>query len=657
MDEAECNDTESSTGQSEHHTWVGQIAQWIKDEKLKRDARRVRRTARHAPSTNDESAESANGGDKPRAHQRNESSESVDLDALEQIMKEIPLGRRVQRKLSSLALRRKLHQRRSSSMAASSDTEYLDGDALVPSAEVVLDNSNTLSYKGGEAQCTDDLTLDHTRSVGDPWLKFKADILRIVHTLRLKGWRRVPLDMSAELTIERLSGALTNAVYVVSPPSELPDPAPSADGITTPVVKRKPAKLLLRIYGPQVEHLIDREAELQILGRLARKHIGPRMLGTFLNGRFEEFFNAAPLNPVELRNPDTSRHIAKRMRELHDGIDLLPSEREAGPYVWRNWDKWLARVQKVVEWLDSRSLDSSSDNESAPTFVCGTEWAAFHDTVYKYRKWLEDQLGGIKALKDQMVFAHNDTQYGNILRLLPSSTSPLLLPANSHKQLVVIDFEYANANTPGFEFANHFSEWCYNYHDESAPWRCSHNLYPSPEEQDRAIRAYVRHRPDFNVTTPQMTPVDQRPPGPTQSISNFMLDARTPSSATTEPSPKDPYAAQEDAQVAALMHHTRLWRMAASAQWVAWGIVQAKLPGMPTFGDEDEVEAKPVSPSAGPVKDGNDEETPAEDEEFDYLAYARDRAMLFWGDALALGIVAEKDLPERVKADVKMLKY
>lgn len=27
---------------------------------------------------------------------------------------------------------------------------------------------------------------------------------------------------------------------------------------------------------------------------------------------------------------------------------------------------------------------------------------------------------------------------------------------NEHKQLVVIDFEYANANPPGFEFANHF---------------------------------------------------------------------------------------------------------------------------------------------------------------------------------------------------------
>lgn len=50
----------------------------------------------------------------------------------------------------------------------------------------------------------------------------------------------------------------------------------------------------------------------------------------------------------------------------------------------------------------------------------------------------------------------SQTQYGNLLRIEPSGESPLLLPANEHKQLVVIDFEYASANVRGLEFANHF---------------------------------------------------------------------------------------------------------------------------------------------------------------------------------------------------------
>ncbi|KAF2148425.1 kinase-like protein [Myriangium duriaei CBS 260.36] len=661
-DVGENNDAESSTGHSEHHSWVSQIAQWIKDEKVKRDARRTRRAASKA-NPDPSHAEPAEV-EHHSAHTRRGSGDSVDLDALEQIIKEFPFSRRAQRKLSNLPIRRpsgrRLHHR-TSSLAASSDTEYVDGDAMVPTAEVVLDNTNALSYKGGGAQSSDDLSLARSRTTDeDGWLKFKAETLRLTHTLRLKGWRRVPLEMSADISIERISGALTNAVYVVSPPHEIPEPEPTEPD-APPVPKRKPAKLLLRIYGRQVEHLIDRENELQILCRLARKHIGPRMLGTFLNGRFEEFLNAGPLTPKDLRNSDTSRHIAKRMRELHDGVDLLPSERDDGPFVWRNWDKWLARVQKVVEWLDARTEKVQGSDGAGQGFVCGTNWATFHDVVFKYRKWLQDQLGGVKELTEQLVFAHNDTQYGNILRLLPSSTSPLLLPANSHKQLVVIDFEYANANTPGLEFANHFSEWCYNYHDESAPWRCSHNLYPSPEEQDRFVRAYVRHRPDFNVTTPKLDAIDaptsapQRPSGPTQSISNFMLDARNPApSIPAEPTSKDPYAAKEDAQVAALIAHTRLWRMANSAQWVAWGIVQAPLPELY---NETEPVAKPVSPSTAPADQKQEEEAPPEDGEFDYLAYARDRAMFFWGDAVALGLYKLEDLPADVQRDIKMLRY
>lgn len=390
-----------STSQSEHHSWVGQIAAWIKSEKAKRDARRLRRV----PTKSETIDANHEQPSEPR-----ESSESVDLDALEQIIKEFPFGRRAQRKLSGLTLRRPARKlsHRPASTAASSDTEFFDGDPIVPAAEVVLDNSMTMSYTGGAAQSTDDLSLTRTVTASEEhWKKFKAETLRLIHTLRLKGWRRVPLEMSAEISIERLSGALTNAVYVVSPPEELPELAATTPG-SAPIPKRKPAKLLLRIYGPQVEHLIDRKVELQILRRLARKHIGPRMLGTFLNGRFEEFFNAAPLKPEELRNPDTSRHIAKRMRELHDGIDLLSSEREDGPFVWRNWDKWLPRVQRIVQFLDSRVALVQGSEGSLGGYVCGAPWTQFHETVCKYRDWLVRQVGGMDKLTEQLVFAHND---------------------------------------------------------------------------------------------------------------------------------------------------------------------------------------------------------------------------------------------------------
>lgn len=154
---------------------------------------------------------------------------------------------------------------------------------------------------------------------------------------------------------------------------------------------------------------------MQVLRRLAKKNLGPRLLGTFNNGRFEEFFNANTLTPKDLRVPGTSRQIAKRMRELHDGIELLDEEREGGPSVFRNWDKWVECCESVISWLDKEILASPKKRSKANSeswrergFVCGVRWPMFREAVEKYRKWLTGQCGGIDELRKRLVFAHND---------------------------------------------------------------------------------------------------------------------------------------------------------------------------------------------------------------------------------------------------------
>lgn len=171
---------------------------------------------------------------------------------------------------------------------------------------------------------------------------------------------------------------------------------------------------MLRIYGPQVDHLIDREKELQILRRLGKKNIGPRILGTFLNGRFEEYFEARPLTHKELRMPETAKQVAKRMRELHEGITLLDEEREGGPMIFKNWDKWVDRCEQVTTWLD-KELESPQNEAKAATepwrrrgYVCGVPWDVFRKAVENYRIWLISTSGGMAEIKRQLVFAHND---------------------------------------------------------------------------------------------------------------------------------------------------------------------------------------------------------------------------------------------------------
>lgn len=135
-------------------------------------------------------------------------------------------------------------------------------------------------------------------------------------------------------------------------------------------------------------------------------------------------------------------------------------------------------------------------------------------------------------------------------------------------------------------------------------------------------------------------------------------------------------------EVQRLMRETQMWRIANSAQWVVWGILQATMPGLSEADcgtgegqadGESKVEFKvPESLKEGQGSDPLDAEAKraAEDahdkrpedheeaeEEFDCLAYSRDRALFFWGDCLQMGLVREGDLGEELASAVKIVPY
>jgi choline kinase len=213
------------------------------------------------------------------------------------------------------------------------------------------------------------------------------------------------------------------------------------------------------------------------------------------------------------------------------------------------------------------------------------------------------------------------------------------------------------------------------------------------EEQRRFIKSYVNHRPQFNPrasATPNMPAMDGIAKG---SISEFLLDSRTPGGSTPSGSTWSGdsaynYAEEEanreretERQVEELLEEARIWRVANSAQWVAWGIVQAKvseLDAKATVFEQGEVVKEPeviecqderkVTPDKRPggliaealiasesVKEVEGLED--QEDEFDYLAYSQDRAMFFWGDVVSLGIVKKEDLPAALVRRLKFVEY
>lgn len=232
-----------------HENLVKQVTSWLRSEKARRNARKSKRKAAAAKvasavehtlakpksdSTEDSASEERRGSDS--------SEGSVALDQLAMI-----LDRTMSLKSTdgSPRFHKGSHHRKLSTLfkrnsTISSGEDHFDSiDQLVPGCEAVLDNSNTMGYGAGgpESASTDDLTKIPSRRAKkekEAWATFKYEIVRLTHTLKLKGWRRVPLDMSGEISVDRLSGALTNAVYVVSPPRDLPEQTPREEGIPAP---------------------------------------------------------------------------------------------------------------------------------------------------------------------------------------------------------------------------------------------------------------------------------------------------------------------------------------------------------------------------------------------------------------------------------------
>ena len=174
------------------------------------------------------------------------------------------------------------------------------------------------------------------------------------------------------------------------------------------------------------------------------------------------------------------------------------------------------------------------------------------------------------------------------------------------------------------------------------------------------------------------------------SVSSFMLDARTPQGENSIDYFAEEKTREEttEKEIQKLLHETKVWRIANSAQWVAWGIVQAKVPeldDMPKRSKTAEILDKikqrmhlPSNPLDPEVKTrqedakaersestmqeearqaGSDEDKEDEEEEFDYLTYAQDRAMFFWGDCLQSGLVKEEELPESLRGSLKIVEY
>ncbi|KAI6159604.1 choline kinase cytoplasm [Pisolithus thermaeus] len=341
---------------------------------------------------------------------------------------------------------------------------------------------------------------------------FATRLLSIVVALQVPGWCTAPDLTPTLLSVHKVSGSLTNSVYFVSCPSSRCVPT-----------------LLLRIYGFSTDSLISRSRELNILHILSSQYnIGPTIYGTFTNGRVEEYFDSITLTPCDLREKTISRWIGARMAELHSvKISAVEGPLAISSQEGKSWEIGVKR--NIKAWLPLAAEVLAHPNmQEEDTAVLDLD--AFRQKWSRYMRWIShiEKVEGCS----RRVFAHNDAQCGNLLRLtrgLPQGTP-------EHHQIVVVDFEYAAPNPLAFDIVNHFHEWTADYHS-SSPHVLHPSRYPTPEERHNFYEAYLSR----------------------------VNSSNSPSCGVVS-----------EANLAQLERQVRIWSPASHAVWAVWGIVQAK---------------------------------------------------------------------------------
>ncbi|XP_070621858.1 choline kinase alpha isoform X1 [Erythrolamprus reginae] len=285
----------------------------------------------------------------------------------------------------------------------------------------------------------------------------------------LRGaWRGLRED---QLRITPIRGGLSNMLFQCS----LPD--------TIETVADEPRTVLLRLYGAILQMRscnkggsgqAQKENDLQgaeavvlesvMFAILAERALGPKLYGIFPQGRLEEFIPSRKLDTEELSVPDISAEIAEKMAKFH-GMKM-PFNKEP-KWLFGTMEKYLNQVMRIKFTRESRVRKLNKI------------------LSYNLPQEMKNLRSLLEATPSPVVFCHNDCQEGNILLLDGREDS-------EKQKLILIDFEYSSYNYRGFDIANHFCEWMYDYVHEKYPFfKANFMNYPTKKQQLHFITSYL----------------------------------------------------------------------------------------------------------------------------------------------------------------------
>uniref|UniRef100_A0A2L2Y177 Choline kinase alpha n=1 Tax=Parasteatoda tepidariorum TaxID=114398 RepID=A0A2L2Y177_PARTP len=283
--------------------------------------------------------------------------------------------------------------------------------------------------------------------------KMRDQAYRICRDYLSGSWKSIS---SSDMVFRSISGGMSNFLYYCSLPET-----------HTPLVG-EPQQVLMRMYGQIHEGIEAKVTESVIFMMLSERKLGPKLYGIFPGGRLEEYIPARAMTCDELKSPEMSATIARKLAKVH--TLNVPINKEP-TWLFDKMKNWIQFVKHEIR-LD----DLNEEQKNCAMKLLAVDWE-------KEFNWLKPVL---MRAKSPVLFCHNDLQEGNIL--VPETNS-----ANEDK-IVFIDFEYCSYNFRAFDIANHFCEWICDYSSLEYPhFTVKSEEYPTISQQLNFIRSYLKN--------------------------------------------------------------------------------------------------------------------------------------------------------------------
>ncbi len=196
-------------------------------------------------------------------------------------------------------------------------------------------------------------------------------------------------------------------------------------------------------------------------------------------------------------------------------IDTTMNEMQSN----NNEDNKLKDLQKILKRIDLRSeaswLKKVAEKEAYPVVFCHNDLQGgnilFREKNFRFVDTLDDEMN--KNLSPMLISNRQNSECsdnennnnGNPRKrsLADSSLDDATVESSSsdesEPELMIIDFEYCAYNYRGFDIANHFLEWTFDYSNDKFPfYHHLPNNYPNAHQIDRFIVKYLSERDESN---------------------------------------------------------------------------------------------------------------------------------------------------------------